>query len=215
MSHTLVLILLVLALLGPLIGAIVLRLVFTRLGSMTFYGIAVVTFGVVVVSVLMLASSNISSLQVGGISLLLPVTGIDERELAVPLSTLVPMPDEPMDHSDASNDHSLEEEPVFSPSLTTVPSQSPLPVTPTSEPVATPATTPSLSRSRSPTSEVVPTEAPPQPTVTRRTYTVQPGDTLRSIAEALGVSVPALLEANGMTPEQADELRIGQELVVP
>ncbi|HEU5087482.1 MAG TPA: LysM peptidoglycan-binding domain-containing protein, partial [Roseiflexaceae bacterium] len=56
--------------------------------------------------------------------------------------------------------------------------------------------------------------ATPAPAAERR-YTVQPGDTLRSIAEQFNVSVAALLEANDLTPAQADNLRPGQELIIP
>jgi LysM repeat protein len=44
---------------------------------------------------------------------------------------------------------------------------------------------------------------------------VQTGDTLRGIAEQFNVSVQALIDANNLTPQQADALRIGQELVIP
>jgi LysM repeat protein len=48
-----------------------------------------------------------------------------------------------------------------------------------------------------------------------RRYTIEPGDTLRDIAERFGVSIAAILEANGLTPEQADSLRPGQEIIIP
>ena len=44
-------------------------------------------------------------------------------------------------------------------------------------------------------------------------YIVQPGDTLSDIAEAYGVTVSALVQANGLT--NPDYIYIGQELVVP
>jgi LysM repeat protein len=44
---------------------------------------------------------------------------------------------------------------------------------------------------------------------------VQPGDTLRTIAERNGVTVEALLRANNLTPAAADNLRVGQELIIP
>jgi LysM repeat protein len=56
--------------------------------------------------------------------------------------------------------------------------------------------------------------APPAPSAPRK-YTVQPGDTLRSIAAQFNVSVTALVEANKLTPQQADSLRVGQELIIP
>lgn len=47
------------------------------------------------------------------------------------------------------------------------------------------------------------------------TYTVRPGDTLSGIAARCRVSVPSLLKANGMTPAQASQIRIGQKLRIP
>jgi LysM repeat protein len=44
---------------------------------------------------------------------------------------------------------------------------------------------------------------------------VQPGDTLLGIAEKFKTTVPALVKANKLTPEQADALHIGQELIIP
>jgi LysM repeat protein len=44
---------------------------------------------------------------------------------------------------------------------------------------------------------------------------VQAGDTFRAIAERFNVSVAELLEANDLTPAQADSLRVGQELIIP
>jgi LysM repeat protein len=67
--------------------------------------------------------------------------------------------------------------------------------TPTPEPTATP-------------------EPEPEPPA-QQVYVVQPGDTLRGIAEEFGVSVDALLDANGLTPEEGDQIRPGQELIIP
>ena len=46
-------------------------------------------------------------------------------------------------------------------------------------------------------------------------YVVQAGDTLRSIAERLGVAVEALLAANSLSVDDGDRLTVGQELRVP
>jgi stage VI sporulation protein D len=46
-----------------------------------------------------------------------------------------------------------------------------------------------------------------------RTYRVQSGDTLSSIAARFGVSVQALINANGIT--DPNSLSIGQVLVIP
>ncbi len=47
----------------------------------------------------------------------------------------------------------------------------------------------------------------------QRTYTVQPGDTLSAIAERFGVTVAAIVEANGI--EDPNLIFPGQELVIP
>ena len=36
-----------------------------------------------------------------------------------------------------------------------------------------------------------------------------------NMLERFGVSVADLLEANDLTPEEADSLRVGQELIIP
>ncbi|NWG18821.1 MAG: LysM peptidoglycan-binding domain-containing protein, partial [Chloroflexi bacterium] len=75
---------------------------------------------------------------------------------------------------------------------------------PTPLPTATPEPTP------------LPTATPAAaPQGAQRRYVVQPGDTLRLIAERNGVSVEALLRANNLTPAAADTLRVGQELIIP
>lgn len=58
-------------------------------------------------------------------------------------------------------------------------------------------------------------EATPQPTSSPQgvVYTVVPGDTLWSIALEVGVTVEALMEANGLSEDTI--LDIGQELIIP
>lgn len=46
-------------------------------------------------------------------------------------------------------------------------------------------------------------------------YTVQPGDTLYSIARQFGVSPEAIIEANRQTLRNPDTLRVGQQLRIP
>lgn len=48
-----------------------------------------------------------------------------------------------------------------------------------------------------------------------RSYTVRSGDTLSSIAHRFGVSLSALLRANGLSSAQAGHLRVGQKLIIP
>jgi LysM repeat protein len=57
--------------------------------------------------------------------------------------------------------------------------------------------------------------SPPSPTTPPRTYRVQAGDTPIAIANTFGVSVDALLRANGLSLADARNLRTGQELIIP
>jgi LysM repeat protein len=57
--------------------------------------------------------------------------------------------------------------------------------------------------------------SPPSPTPPPRTYRVQSGDTPIAIANTFGVSVDALLRANGLSLADARNLRTGQELIIP
>ena len=76
------------------------------------------------------------------------------------------------------------------------------------------ATTTTIEVEAAPTTLVEPTvESVTSTTFRPLRYTVEPGDSLGSIATELGVSVPALMQANGIT--DPDQLRAGQELVIP
>ena len=46
-------------------------------------------------------------------------------------------------------------------------------------------------------------------------YTVQAGDTLYKISRQYGVRPAALMQANGLTPETANTIRVGQTLRIP
>jgi LysM repeat protein len=65
----------------------------------------------------------------------------------------------------------------------------------------------------SPPTRVPPRREPPSSEV--RAYFVQPGDTLRSIAEQFGMGVDALLRFNGLSPAEGDQLQLGQQLYIP
>ncbi len=49
----------------------------------------------------------------------------------------------------------------------------------------------------------------------RVTYTVRPGDTIVGIAKRFGVTVEEMLQANGLTSQEAKELQVGRVLNVP
>lgn len=83
-----------LALLAPIIGAVVLRLLSSTLSPLLLTVSSLAVAGVAIVSVLWLGSSNVNQLQIGNLSLLLPVSrseGLVGFELPAPaLPALVP-----------------------------------------------------------------------------------------------------------------------------
>src|SRR5262245_48613636 len=88
MSQSLVYILLLFALVLPVLGAIVLRLLSARLSPTQLYGAAGGIFAVVLVSVFLLARSDVPSLQIGALSVLLPVSAPEDISVPVPLAEL-------------------------------------------------------------------------------------------------------------------------------
>lgn len=79
-------------------------------------------------------------------------------------------------------------------------------VTPLPNPAAQSSPPPLLMPSPSPS----PTLAPPQ----QRTHPVEGGDTLNRIAQRYGVTVEAIMQANGFT-DRNRILRIGERLIIP
>jgi beta-lactamase class A/LysM repeat protein len=71
---------------------------------------------------------------------------------------------------------------------------------------------PPATASQPPASQAV-AQASAKPTGAPTEYVVQAGDNLSAIAKSLGVSLRALLEANGL--DDPDRLKIGQKLTVP
>jgi LysM repeat protein len=88
------------------------------------------------------------------------------------------------------------------------PTRTPIPsATPSSTPIPTIPPTPTPVPTALPTP--APTAAPPQP----RTYVVQQGDTLASIAQQFGTTVAVIRSANGI--DDPNSILIGQVLVIP
>lgn len=77
---------------------------------------------------------------------------------------------------------------------------------------ATPRPTPSPIISATPTESAPAPTAPPTP-VPQRTYVVQEGDTLGSIAQQFGVTVEAIQAANQI--DDPNQITVGQVLVIP
>ncbi|MBX0327199.1 LysM peptidoglycan-binding domain-containing protein [Oscillochloris sp. ZM17-4] len=197
MPELLVYLMLSLALLLPVLGAVALRLFAERLGARGILIAAAAIFGVAIASALILSRSDVGAIRVGDVSLLLPGTRPDAVFV---LPADIPVQGDP---------EATPAGPPVLPTLTPRPSATAT-ASPTPPPTATPTLTP-----EPPTATPEPPTATPEPPAGGRTYTVEPGDSLRSIAEQFGVSVEAILQANGLTPAQGDALRVGQELVIP
>ena len=200
MAQSLVITLLLFALVLPILGAVVLRLLTPRLAPAQLYSGAGLVLLVVVASVLVLARGDIPSLQIGNLSILLPVTAPEDSSLP-----LVPTPQAVQQPAPAST--------TAPPAATATQAATPEPTeTPTATETATPEPTEAPTATPEPTA--VPPTAAPAPAGPRK-YTVQPGDTLISIAKKFNTTVTAIVKANKLTPAQADSLRVGQELVIP
>ncbi len=88
---------------------------------------------------------------------------------------------------------------------------------------ATPTASPSVSLSvpaapaaaseATPSAAPATTPTPPEETQSPRTYVVESGDNLTSIAERLGTTVEELVAANDI--EDPDIINVGSELVIP
>lgn len=228
MNPTLVLLLLILALVLPVVGAAALRLLIPRLSARQFYAGAALIFAVAVSSVLLLARSPISDVQVAGLTVVLPVAGFDNSDLnldglgvmaanqpprddtpAAPLADAPPAPTSGViveltamatDTAEPTSAPTAEPTEIIEP--TAVPTE-------IAEPTVAPTNTPE------PEPTAVPTEPPAPAPAERRTYVVKKGDTLRSIAAEYDVSVDDLLRVNNLTRKQGDSLRIDQELIIP
>lgn len=92
--------------------------------------------------------------------------------------------------------------------VTMEPTPTPVPATPTPPPTDTPSPTPTASPTATPFLQT-PTTTPAEPAV----YVVQGGDSLWKIANSYGITVDALVEANGISKD--DVIHPGQELVIP
>ncbi len=220
MPQSLVLLLLICAVLLPVIGAIGLRVLRPRLGDRLLYGIAALIFGISIASVIVLARSDVATIRIAGLAILLPDDGLPEVSTQFLPASDAPVSDPATEATSEPLPTDQPENPIgpTEPAITPQPSIQP-PTQPALTPIATiqPTVVPPTETAIPPTETAIPpTETPIPPTATGpRRYTIQSGDTLRAIAERYGVTVQAILEANRLTPAQADALRPGQELVIP
>lgn len=201
--------LILLALGSPLASALLLRYLRTRLTAVPFYSIGALLFGVAGAAVLLLAQANVERVQIGQLILVQP-QGVD------------------LAHDDEDGDDHADEQPTPTPTLIQVggtPTASPAAAasptsaaTPTATARATATASPTATAtSAPPTASPTPTSAPPTATAapTVRRYTVQNGDTLRSIAEDFGVTVQQIINANNFSADDADSIQPGDTLIIP
>ncbi len=199
MPEALVYLLLFVALVLPVPGVLALRLLGRRVGERPLVLGSAAIFALAILSALALARSEVGLLRVGSFSLLLPGTrALDSAALPPLVASVVPVP---------------EEVPVL-PTRTPRPSATPAPPA-TATPALSPTSAATSTAAATATATAEPPSATPEPPAAGRRYVVEAGDTFRAIAERFGVTVPDLLRANNLTPEQADNLRVGQELVIP
>lgn len=200
MSQTIAYILLACALLVPILGALGLRLLGERISEQLGNAIAGLLVLLAIASVFVLARADVSRLNIGNLTLVLP----NQRPNSAPIifEDVAPDPEVPTV--------------AVPPTLTPRPSVTALPTrTATPLPTATDAPEASATPELTATAEPTATAQPAPAEGGQQRYTVQPGDTLRSIAEQFNVSVADLLAANDLTAEEADTIRPGQELIIP
>jgi LysM repeat protein len=214
MPQSLIIILLLFVFVLPILGAVILRLLISRLEPVQLYGAAAALLGLVIASVLVLARSDIPSLQIGNLSVLLPVTAPNS-------SSPQRLPNTPAEQPPALPDAATSAPVTATATLsaTVLPSATATVVSPTAAATQTATAVPTATSTATPEPTAIPPTAIPPTTAPApaapRTYTVQPGDTLLSIAEEFNTTVTAIIEANNLTPQQADSLRVGQKLVIP
>jgi len=190
-------------LLLPTCGGLLARLLTRRFGTRAGLWTSVLGFAGAIICLVALQWTPRDAAALGSLTIFLPSSNIVvARDSFIELPTAAPQV------ALAPSTPTATSRPTLTPTAAAT-------ITPTVEP--TPTTEP-------PTP--VPTEAPPAPTEPptpeptsapqqAQRYVVEPGDTLRSIAERFDVTVEALLRYNGLTTEEADSLRVGQELLIP
>ena len=196
------------ALVVPIGTAILLRFLRTRLSAGPFYSIGGVLFGLAAAATIWLVQTRTETVQIGGLALIQPQSAARFTSVQVPNDEPIAVPT----LAPASIPTQVAPTVVTRTSVPTPSPTSPATATGTTTPTPAPTETP-----LTPTTTVAPpTETPaPPPTLARRIYTVQSGDTLRSIAADFGVSVQQIITANGLTAEAADSLQPGDTLIIP
>ena len=232
MSQQTVATLALIALLLPTGGAILARLIGKIFGDRATQIIGGASCVVALGSVALLSEVEIDRVALGPLAIFVPASGplLDAEAftlrrqdemiaVAEPEQVPVEVAAEPPEAPPLTTAEPTRERATQIPRATATPSPEA-----TAEPTSTPQPSPPAPDEPSPTPTAEPTPEPTteptaiaasDPETDARTYTVEPGDTLRGIAESFNVSVEALIEANDLTAEEADALRIGLTLTIP
>jgi LysM repeat protein len=209
---TLSIIALVGAFLIPIAAVVLLRYLRTRMTVVPFYSLGGLLFILAAAAVIWLVRSRVETVTVGGLTLIQPQGAV------VALPPRDPLADDPAPTPEPTPAEVVPTAPLSTVSIPTptitpraTPTGSPTPSRTPVAPTATPE--PPTATSEPPTATPEPPTAEPEPEP--RIYTVQPGDTLRSIAADFGVSVQSIINANDLTAAEADSLQPGDTLIIP
>lgn len=216
----------VIALIGafviPIAAVALLRYLRTRTTVVPFYSLGALLFALAAACVIWLVRSRVETVSVGGLTVIQPQGAV------VVLPPRDPLAEDPPGEPEPTSVEAIPTAPLSTVSIPTPtgnPTAQATAATPTT-PAPTSAATPSRTPVAPTATPVAPTATPEPPTATpepptaepvpeQRTYTVQPGDTLRSIAADFGVTVEEIIEANDLTAEEADSLQPGDTLIIP
>lgn len=233
MSQLLIFGLLAGALIVPVLGAVLLRLLADRLPDSFINGGGIVLFAIAIASVLVLVNSQVTSLSVGGLTLLLPLSDpvaqsavnqppIDRQDTPIESSGTITTTRPLLDDLDATAVVTATDRFTTTSTITSTATSTITPTTTSTATITAPAaTTPTqvlpatepLTPTTAPAPEE-PTELPPE-SAEPQTYTLQPGDALFDIAAQFNVSVEQLLTANNLTEDDAQRLQPGDEIIIP
>lgn len=199
-------------LLLPTIGALIARAVEQRSGAQAVRLIGALGFAGAVVCLLALQWRPIDTATLGRLNIFLPSSDVVvAQDSFVEIPTVVPTriaaTTTPLPPTST---------PTVATAAPTATSEStPTPPPPPTEIPPTEAPAPPPTEAPPPPTEVPPPPPTEAPAAGPQRYIVESGDTLRSIAERFNVSVGAILRYNGLSEEDGDNLRPGQELLIP
>jgi LysM repeat protein len=207
----------------PTLGAIAARLIARRADGALPRVVGGAGFGAAVLCAILLSRTPVDSESLGRLAIFLPSNDIriaresflgplDEPNLteAAPTPTQEFVINAPAPTPTSQASPTARARPTRVPTSTSAPTSTPDPTS-----VATTTPDPTSVPTRQPTAQPTTPPPPAAPAGQPQRYEVEPGDTLRGIAERFNISVTRLLDYNGLTPEEGDSLRIGQILYIP